>query len=93
MTKRRLAVMFSILAGVLVYAREWLVLFGLIPFPEASFFEGFPNLLSPVPGIALVLGFLFREYARGLDSSSHLLLRTTLSWRQLLGSLRCGRHS
>ncbi len=65
MSRRQYAVVFSMLAGILVYGREWLVLFGAIPFPEETFFEGFPNLLSPVPGVAFVLGFLFRDYLYG----------------------------
>ena len=62
MNRRQYALLFAFLAGLLVYLREWLVLFGVVPFPEADFFYGFPNLLSPVPGIALVLGFLIREH-------------------------------
>jgi hypothetical protein len=62
MSRRQYAVLFAALAGILVYGREWLVLFGAMPFPEATFFEGYPNLLSPVPGVAFVLGFLLREH-------------------------------
>jgi hypothetical protein len=62
MTKRQYCLAFAGLAGLLVYAREWLVLAGFLPFPEATFFDGFPNILSPVPGVVLVLGFLLREY-------------------------------
>jgi hypothetical protein len=62
MNKRQYAILFSALVGVLTYGREWLLLVGAIPLPETSFFEGFPNLLSPVLGTALVMGFLFRHY-------------------------------
>lgn len=62
MTKRHYAVVFAALAGLFVYGREWLVLLGVIPFPETTFFDGFPNPLSPVPGVVLVLGFLLREH-------------------------------
>ena len=62
MTKRQYAILFAALAGLLTYGREWLVLTSVMPFPETTFFDGFPNPLSPVPAIAFVLGFLLREH-------------------------------
>jgi hypothetical protein len=62
MTKRQYAILFAALAGLLTYGREWLVLLGVMPFPETTFFDGFPNPASPVPAVVFVLGFLLREY-------------------------------
>ena len=62
MNRRRFAILFAGLAGILVYWQEWFTLLGLAPFPEATFFDGFPNPRSAVPGVALVLGFALREY-------------------------------
>jgi len=59
---RIFAVGFAIAIGILIYFREWLTLTHAIPFPEQDFFQGFPNLLSPVPGVLMVLGFIFRDH-------------------------------
>jgi len=60
--KRSFAIVFALVVGVLVYGRDWLVLLRVLSFPEETFFEGFPNLLSPVPGVVLVVGFLFWRF-------------------------------
>lgn len=62
MTRRHYTILFSAIAGVLAYAREWLVLLGLMSFPTETFFEGFPDVLSPIPAVVFVLAFLFRDY-------------------------------
>jgi|SRR6266850_1390907 len=62
MSKRGYAVLFAGIAGLLTYGREWLVLLGVLPFPEATFFDGFPNPISPVPAVAFVLGYLLHEH-------------------------------